>query len=1528
MSTPRPQPVPEPASTESVVGVKVGEVPPSRAIPEVPPAADEVPDESIDPTLRDLDVHHEPRRRPGLRTKTKKRRPRPLTVSLDYTDSSDDDDDEPTLSGAGASDEFRLSDLDEDEQDQEDDELEWSPPEGDIIVGDAPVDEPAPSASTSSNQPAPSLPATNTTARPNERAQGNPRPRRRPRDQASPQRKSAGPRPMAKQRRRLIEIGALPAVGRVGKYDSNQIVAYGGIPLRSVEGGQRAKSCENCRLRKARCSSHQICRNCAARNEQCVWIVGAPLYPIRYVGPLHSLAPRASSSSSSTSSPLVVPPRRRLGSSSSSSRAPRLTGSGSARLAPPIAGPSHHRTGPLRAVSSSSSPLTTTSPRDGASSSVSSSSYLRFPSVTYSSLVAEHSRLAKAVQVLTVRWCERERALAQVQDRPVARCVSLVDIPFEETAVNVNVDEDASAADRPGRDEEEDGGRERGPRTPPPTLQVYEYEPGGEESERGRDPRNDEGRSKEKGKGKEKETETETETEGVTNGLGEVAGAQARTQGNPSAGAQEESVGDVATTGDTPNDAEAGTKTGATETGSAVRASATVTATAAAAAAVNPTRPQGRTSREETERVADHRRTGSSRERPASAGGRAPPATTALPATTGPAPLPSFAVTRPSGARERTEWEDAAILLTLSQPQTQGQAHEEPRPVPRTFVPRPTFPPPANVPRRALTTTAHARPTQPCRPVPAPRRLLPPPPLPPPLPPRHFPPSTSQQRTRRVPRPEPYVQHRPRERQASNSSGQQQQQQQHRHHPASATVNPSLISGGGYVNPGSILVAPQPPPQPQPQSKPTNPIPQPEPQPAGSTTTGPSQDKDKDKVKDKGAAATTASKKKSTTAKRGPSKRGRFEGTDHSILLPHQIPAGYRPVGDGKGYGKDQDGHELPTTTTTPVASTPAAAASPSSPRPLVLPVPPPGYRPLSEAPRSNHHRQHRYDPYARPRAPLLPTYPRQVASDVRPPSTTSRPEPPTPPMTGAPTIDPVSMLPAPTWAVRPEKKQYVKRRRGGGGGGGGRNTLPRPSPPVFFPSIPTATCSDRERHEVALEREAARATRTAREYRETRRKWHEARYNNAVGGGDGPAGGGGGGDGGGERGSRGPSGGRPRGQTIERGGPAAAKKRRVDRSAGPHATKSRANGGSRNGAPRERRRGGIEPGNGGGSTSLAIQAAETWAALYAVTDRQEGDGRARMHERNRLPPIVVPVEPYRPIAAPSHPLNFRSSQDPMLGIGPLTAGIVEPDEGASQRSIFGGGGGVTGGTSPRQSTIGGGGPGGHRPLGWSTISPIVTSPSLLAAAPFGSNLPSARAIAGPDESSLPSLSSVFEPFGGTPRTGTSPPPPSFPFSRHPPLPPSLPHSRFVVESPTRSLPPHPAAALLDVGEGFDERFEPRIEQRFERRDATGQGAEAGGDGAGTGVGSGSGGDRHDDPRGRFEVVEWDPFEPRIEPRSHEGPPEPGWTGSPWGARASVEAGGGPRTERVAREGSLVREHSVEVNVALAALEEVREWTG
>ncbi|GAA5951035.1 hypothetical protein JCM21900_004136 [Sporobolomyces salmonicolor] len=71
-------------------------------------------------------------------------------------------------------------------------------------------------------------------------------------------------RGISKQQRRLQEV-----LARSGK---SLLVGGGG----EAEG--KAKSCDNCRIRKMKCSRHEVCLACRMRGDTCIWTKGAPTF--------------------------------------------------------------------------------------------------------------------------------------------------------------------------------------------------------------------------------------------------------------------------------------------------------------------------------------------------------------------------------------------------------------------------------------------------------------------------------------------------------------------------------------------------------------------------------------------------------------------------------------------------------------------------------------------------------------------------------------------------------------------------------------------------------------------------------------------------------------------------------------------------------------------------------------------------------------------------------------------------------------------------------------------------------------------------------------------------------------------------------------------------------------------------------------------------------------------------------------------------------------------------------------------------
>ncbi|GAA5879017.1 hypothetical protein JCM16303_001268 [Sporobolomyces ruberrimus] len=605
--------------------------------------------------------------------------------------------------------------------------------------------------------------------------------------------------------------------------------------------------------------------------------------------------------------------------------------------------------------------------------------------------------------------------------------------------------------------------------------------------------------------------------------------------------------------------------------------------------------------------------------------------------------------------------------------------------------------------------------------------------------------------------------------------------------------------------------------------------------------------------------------------------RRQFVGDDHSLLQPQEFPPGYRPVTTPDSYGRDKQGQQLPA----------------YFPDPFGLPAHPP--RQSQQPSSGSHYRRRRlsdthsahqrYDPYSRQQSfasfdQLQPP----GASSFEPPTTIYRPEPPVPmrppppPPSRPTTVNPMDFL---TTKSSKSNSTSAKKRSTPSTtvpSTSKRRTEPMiivpPSPPVFFPVIPAPSLTEQERSKLENDRKIAIFKRDQRDDREKRRKWHEARHMNVIKG-------------------------KPRSDKRAKGALASstsvAKKRKLDPVSGA--------GGRRSSGAAQHPK------------SVAAQAAETWATLNAVNERQEVEKarererqrrrKDKDRERNRLPPIVMPsevVEPYRSISDHLDPTSFRGTQDPMLGGGPFTAATEHGD----QLPFAAGGSRFL----ENQQAF----PSGRRLSQWSYLSPLSTSPSN--STPFASTTLASLATptSATRDDSLPSLSSVFDPVLSTSVANA----PAFDE-------PSVP--RFSLNSPSNSI----GAILHDDfnhsggGDGsFDQRFEPTVERDtfIDRRVMDGAGPNQ---------------------------VEWDPFEPQIERRevgtgmggpddvefTLGGGEEFSWGGTEDARREEAIEGNTPRTEtpssRTAVEAEEREESRVErdpqdaFNAALAALEHVRD---
>ncbi|GAA5906672.1 uncharacterized protein JCM6883_004551 [Sporobolomyces salmoneus] len=1184
-------------------------------------------------------------------------------VDLEYSSGGEGDDDDDDIDDDDE--EFRISDIEvgmneEDEEAERELERNWNRDEqsrrfdfengfsreGDIIVGDphdhhrSPEREAPPPLSSSRGRLEVSQQA-RPRPRPQAQAQRRPIPSTSTISQKPKRRYEPGrPRPIPKQRQRLMEIGAISVMGH--QFGSSSLSMSGngnggGILIRGTEEVQRARSCEGCRQRKARCSSHQVCSGCATRNIPCVWRTGAPLYRNTPVAPRPRIAPY----------PLPRPPRSQSVISRSQSLSPTFQDE------------------PPRQNTLEPSPHPEIVPSSTSTSTATPTSYLRFPSQTYSNLCTEHTRLTRLVEVLTRRWETREEELARREGRKRRRCVELGDIPV--------VRPEESTENGVGREERNGNGD---------GAEIERIE-GANETENGQ--------------GETKEQAEENEQ----NGVEQVEQA----------------------------------------------------------------------SRNEAKENQPEKQT---RENPSSEGGGAESRNLATIVTTQSTPHPSSPSTTTTARRETTAWEDAAILLTLSQPRSVSHSPQEviaPLPVVPTPAPNradPIAPPPPSAKYAAIVEKPQLRAIS--------SPVLPNPPA------RH---SKQQKQVNDTGGPRSNRYFTPSFGLDQFSSQEPQQQTQ-------------------TVNPASTLIPP-------PSKQRRNAAPRPKrpaqlplvPLPGGKGGNG------------------------------NNSRCKTFKGDDHSLLDPKEFPPGYGPVLPSNHYGKGADGKRLS------AKLPPGHQTNDPLDNPFGLPVPPESFVQPNPPPGGGSNRASSAHPPAQPdKRPKNPSSSRQ---HIQPqfghevgihPATIFRPTPsmrPEQPIS----INPRQFFQKPSSSTAPKKRptpappssisQRFKKPRNTPLD----STHVAPPPPVFYPLIPAPSLTTQERTKLMNDRALDKLRTTEKEYRQKRRKWHEKRYNQVVV------------EGKGIRRMLVPP---PPPPTMSTMAPVAStsKNRKVDPVLGGYRPLNSA-------GVRRGKRGGYQ--NGGGlpprskknqaqPKSLAVQAAETWATLNAVNEKQQQQqeqqqqlqrskkesSNSKKGERDRLPRIVVPVEPYRSINSSKH--GFLGSQDPMFGVGPLTAGTEQED------GIFGGTGVTNSFGTCRTSPRSGGGGGARRFSAWtqSMISPIsssTTSPS---------NTLASMLLPTPTSSTIPSLSSVFDPL------------PSF-ASSHTPPPPLLgdPSStttmnRLFLESPTNS-----SQAL----NGFDERFEPRFE-----RDTYAIGGSQGSRDRERGGASG-GQDRMD----------WDPFEPQIEPK-------------------------------------------------------------
>ncbi|GAA5934262.1 uncharacterized protein JCM15063_004521 [Sporobolomyces koalae] len=492
---------------------------------------------------------------------------------------------------------------------------------------------------------------------------------------------------------------------------------------------------------------------------------------------------------------------------------------------------------------------------------------------------------------------------------------------------------------------------------------------------------------------------------------------------------------------------------------------------------------------------------------------------------------------------------------------------------------------------------------------------------------------------------------------------------------------------------------------------------------------------------------------------------------DQLALLPHQFPPGYRPVAPVARYNRLA--LPVPPSTDPEFAQPQTAPETSSSVRPPsstpVLPPRPGTVLPAKSASSASAtpHSSHTVRPYAgshylHPHSRPLPS-PRHPSREHRQPFFPFGTEPSsylrghpstfanrspvmrTPAQHGQPIANNNSATINPSATSKPSRPLPRKPRKRSP-----PNQPPPPEPPaarVFFPAIPDPGSTPEERARVGKERALEHAKSSEWQDREMRRRWHEQRYINVIKG---------------------------KGRRVGSQAKPPAKKRKVEPALGA-------------------------PANGhaaADTATLAIQAAQSWAALQTRNEPgPTGLARERERERNRLPPIIVPVEPYRSMSS-ARPTSFRGTQDPMLGGGPLTTGTEMDDTLAN--------GGRSNGVSPH-TRLYGSQSFSRRLSDWS-LSPLASSyvsPSTL----LEPNYPGPSSMNRAESLSLAPIATPFHPSKSFSSLAQSP---SRPTSSN----------RLARDSPSLHL----VAPLGDDDNGFrpyedlfgpedpDERFEPRLE--------------------------------------------------------------------------------------------------------------------
>lgn len=160
-------------------------------------------------------------------------------------------------------------------------------------------------------------------------------------------------------------------------------------------------------------------------DESCVWKSGAPLYRKGYVGPSPRIVTQRSHRPLPSSTTRHLETARPPPQPHSETTVPVVQNGSFASAA------IEAETFAANNSADDLSNLVLPTPPPLRRSRRSTVHYLRFPSQTYANLVNEMSRLVRLADVLQERWRSREETLAKAQGRDVARCVALSDIPLE-----------------------------------------------------------------------------------------------------------------------------------------------------------------------------------------------------------------------------------------------------------------------------------------------------------------------------------------------------------------------------------------------------------------------------------------------------------------------------------------------------------------------------------------------------------------------------------------------------------------------------------------------------------------------------------------------------------------------------------------------------------------------------------------------------------------------------------------------------------------------------------------------------------------------------------------------------------------------------------------------------------------------------------------------------------------------------------------------------------------------------------------